>query len=159
MKSILMILVVFFCAICLIGCGSDHPHEHEHTHSEKHYHEPPHGGAGVTLGDEDAHIEFLAEPQEGIIYAWFFKPHMSSYLRVDFGSFNVVIKRPDGEVTLKFEAVANPGTGETVGDTSQFVSKVEWLGEEESFDAVLSEITVLGKVYKNVAFNYPKGNQ
>ena len=83
---------------------------------------------------------------------------MSSYLRVKFESFNIVVKRPDGEVQLKFEAVANPGTGETVGDTSQFVAKAEWIGEEKSVDAVLPEITVLGKVYRNVAFNYPKGN-
>ena len=160
MKSILIILVGFLCAICLIGCGSDHPndHDHKHTHSEPHHHEPPHGGAGVTLGDEDAHIEFLAVPQDGILYAWFFKPHMASYLRVEFESFNIVVKQPDGEVKLKFEAVANPGTGETVGNTSQFVAKAEWLGEEKSFDAALPEITVLGKVYRNVAFNYPKGN-
>tara|TARA_B100001250_G_scaffold17463_1_gene15155 strand:+ start:706 stop:1182 length:477 start_codon:yes stop_codon:yes gene_type:complete len=148
----------FLFAICLIGCGSGQQNEHEHTHSEPHHHEPPHGGAGVTLGEEDAHIEFLAGSKDGIVYAWFFKPHMSSYLRVEFGSFNIVVKRPDGEVNLKFEAVANPGTGETIGDTSQFVAKAEWIAEENSFDAVLPEITVLGKVYRNVAFNYPKGN-
>ena len=162
MKSILIILVGFLCVVFLIGCGSDHTHEHdhdhEHKHSEPHYHEPPHGGAGVTLGDEDAHIEFLVEPQDGIVYAWFFKPHMASYLRVQFESFNIVVKKPDGEVEWKFEAVANPGTGETVGDTSQFEAKVDEI-EEKPFDAVIPEITVLGKGYKNVAFNYPKGNQ
>lgn len=160
MKNIFLLLIGLVFAICLIGCGSEEPHSHDHghSHSEPHYHEPPHGGAGVTLGDEDAHIEFLTDSETEIFYAWFFKPHMSSYLRVKFESFNIVVKRPDGEVQLKFVAVANPGTGETVGDTSQFVAKAEWIGEEKSFDAVLPEITVLGKVYRNVAFNYPKGN-
>ena len=160
MKSTILMLVRFLFAICLVGCGSDKPHEHEHdhVHSEPHYHEPPHGGAGVTLGDEDTHIEFLAEPNTGIVYAWFYKPHMSSYLRVEFESFYVMVKRPNGELKMKFEAVANPGTGETVGDTSQFVAKADWIEEGKSFDAVLPEITVLGKVYQNMAFNYPKGN-
>ena len=56
------------------------------------------------------------------------------------------------------EALANPGTGETVGNTSQFVAKAEWLGKAETFDAVIPEITVLGKTYNNLEFNYPKGN-
>lgn len=73
-------------------------------------------------------------------------------------SFEVLAKREGGETKLLFEAVANPVTGETVGDTSEFLAKADWLGEAETFDAVLPEITVLGKVYRNVAFNYPKGN-
>ena len=77
---------------------------------------------------------------------------------MELKSFEVLAKRESGEVKLVFNAVANPGTGEKVGDTSQFLAKADWLSESESFDAVLPEITVLGKIYQNVAFNYPKGN-
>ena len=55
-------------------------------------------------------------------------------------------------------AVANAATGETVGDTSQFVAGADWLAGVEAFDAVLPEVSIQGRVYRNVAFKYPKGN-
>ena len=38
------------------------------------------------------------------------------------------------------------------------MANAEWLGKAETFDAVIPEITVLGKTYNNLEFNYPKGN-
>ena len=138
------------------GCGGGH--DHDHSHAGPHHHEPPHGGAGVTLGDEAAHIEFLADAETGTMIAWFFTPHMERYLRVQVESFEVLAKLPEGEARLTFHAVANAGTGETVGDTSQFVAGADWLVGVEAFDAVLPEVSVRGRVYRSVAFNYPKGN-
>ena len=165
---ILASLIVFGQAGC--GGGHDHSevgHHHDpphggaggHDHSEVgHHHDPPHGGAGVTLGDEDAHIEFLVDEEAGTVTAWFFTPHMEQYLRIKAESFEVLAKLPDGEVVLTFVAVANAGTGETVGDTSQFVARADWLTGSGSFDAVLSEVSVRGKVYRSIGFNYPEGN-
>jgi len=146
---ILASLIVFGQA----GCGGGHDHS-----EVGHHHDPPHGGAGVTLGDEEAHIEFLVDEEAGTVTAWFFKPHMERYLRIKTESFVVLAKEPDGEARLTFTAVANAGTGETVGDTSQFVARADWLAGTGSFDAVLPEVSVRGTVYRNIAFNYPKGN-
>ena len=146
---ILASLIVFGQA----GCGGGHDHS-----EVGHHHDPPHGGAGVTLGDEEAHIEFLLDAEAGMVTAWFFKPHMERYLRIKTESFVVLAKLPDGEARLTFTAVANAGTGETVGDTSQFVARADWLAGARSFDAVLPEVSVRGTVYRNIAFNYPKGN-
>jgi len=112
----------------------------------------------VTLGDEEAHIEFLVDAEAGTVTAWFFKPHMEQYLRIKAESFAVLAKLPDGEAKLTFAAVPNAGTGETVGNTSQFVARADWLAGVESFDAVLLEVSVRGRVYRSVSFNYPKGN-
>lgn len=165
MRLIFFSLIVLIFALSQVGCEGEGGQVDEYTHAESenhhhepHYHEPPHGGAGVTLGNEDAHIEFLADAEEGTVTAWFFKPHMEQYLRMDLESFEVLVKRSEGEIKLVFEALANPGTGETVGNTSQFVANAEWLGKAETFDAVIPEITVLGKTYNNLEFNYPKGN-
>ena len=138
------------------GCSGGH--DHDHPLAEPHHHEPPHGGAGVTLGDEEAHIEFLADAEVGTITAWFFTPHMERYLRIKAESFEVLAKLPDGEVRLIFTAVANAATGETVGDTAQFGARADWLAGAGSFDAVLPEVSVRGTVYRDIAFNYPKGN-
>ena len=112
----------------------------------------------MTLGDEEAHIEFLVDAEAGTVTAWFFKPHMEQYLRIKAESFVVLATLPDGEARLTFAAVANAGTGETVGDTSQFVARADWLAGAGSFDAVLPEVSVRGTVYRSTAFNYPKGN-
>ena len=136
------------------GCGGGH----DDSEAGPHHHHPPHGGAGVTLGDEEAHIEFLVDAEAGTVTAWFFTPHMERYLRIKAETFEVLAKLPDGEARLTFAAVANTGTGETVGDTSQFVARADWLAGAGSFDAVLPEVSVRGTVYRNIAFNYPKGN-
>jgi hypothetical protein len=156
MKPFHFLILAGLVALGQAGCGGGH--ERDHSHAGPHHHDPPHGGAGVTLGDEAAHIEFLADAETGTMTAWFFTPHMERYLRIEAKSFEVLAKLPDGEAKLTFVAVANAGTGETVGDTSQFVAKAEWLAGVEAFDAVLPEVTVRGRVYRSVAFNYPKGN-
>lgn len=150
------LILAVLVALGQVGCSGGH--DHDHSLAGPHHHEPPHGGAGVTLGDEAAHIEFLADAETGTMIAWFFTPHMERYLRIQAESFEVLAKLPDGEARLTFRAVANAGTGETVGDTSQFVAQADGLAGVESFDAVLPEVTVRGTVYRNVAFNYPKGN-
>jgi hypothetical protein len=136
------------------GCGGGH----DDSEAGPHHHDPPHGGAGVTLGDEEAHIEFLVDAEAGTVTAWFFKPHMERYLRIKAESFVVLARLPDGEASMTFAAVANAGTGETIGDTSQFVARADWLASVVSFDAVLPEVSIRGRVYRSVAFNYPKGN-
>ena len=82
---------------------------------------------GVTLGNEDAHIEFLVNAEAGTVTAWFYKPHMANFLRMKLESFDVLAKREGGDAKLVFEAVANPVTGETVGNTSKFLAKADWL--------------------------------
>ena len=67
MKKLSSKILFFVAAIIALGqaCGGDVPadHGHDHAHDEPHHHEPPNGGAGVTLGNEDAHIEFLVNAE------------------------------------------------------------------------------------------------
>jgi len=60
--------------------------------------------------------------------------------------------------TLVLAAVANPATGETVGDTSLFQVQADWLRTSREFDAVLRSITIRGTTFTGVRFNFPKGN-
>ena len=79
------LILAVLVALGQVGCSGGH--DHDHSHAEPHYHEPPHGGAGVTLGDEAAHIEFLVDAGAGSVTAWFFTPHMERYLRIQAESF------------------------------------------------------------------------
>ena len=83
---------------------------------------------------------------------------MEQYLRVEAESFVVLAKLPDGEAKLIFAAVANAGTGESVGDTSQFVARGDWLAGAGPFDPVLPAVGVRGQVCQNITSNYPPGN-
>ena len=86
-----------------VGCGGSH--DHDHSHAEPHHHAPPHGGAGVTLGDEAAHIEFLADADAGTVTAWFFRPHMERYLRIQAESFEVFKRDLERFVELELRDV------------------------------------------------------
>ena len=71
----------------------------------------------MTLGDEEAHIEFLVDAEAGTVTAWFFKPHMERYLRIKAESFVVLAKLPEGEARLTFAAVATTTTTRKPGRT------------------------------------------
>lgn len=135
------------------GAG-DHSH-----HSHRHVHEPPHGGTAVVLGDEAHHLELVLDPVNKVMDAYVLDSEMERFERLRASSLTVRAQVAGAEQVLVFEAVANPATGETVGNTSQFRARADWLGTVTSFDAVLSQIEVGGVIYSNVVFNFPKGNE
>ena len=126
--------------------------------SEGHHHEPPHGGTAVVLGDEEYHLEFVLDAAAGRMQVYVLSAHMEGFVRISAESLGVIVKLPNREEVLAFKPVANTATGETVGDTSMFETQADWLKANKTFDAVLKEITIKGKTYENVEFNFPKGN-
>jgi hypothetical protein len=126
--------------------------------SGQHHHDPPHGGTGVELGDEDYHLEFVLDAAPGKMQAYILGAHMDNFVRVSAGSFIVSANLRDREETLAFNGVASNATGETIGDTALFEVQADWLKTNKNFDAVLKELTIQGSRYENVAFNFPKGN-
>jgi hypothetical protein len=60
---------------------------------------------------------------------------------------------------LRLSAVANVLTGEAPGDTSQFEGQSDLLKGATQFDGIVVDVTLKGQQFKNVSFNYPKGNE
>jgi len=160
MKKLTFSLIPVF-ALILAGCG---PHEHKHHHehdghdhgAHEHSHEAPHGGAAVVLGDEAFHLEFVRDAEAGTLSAYVLDGHMENFLRVTNTGITIQIK--DGEA-LELAATANTATGETVGDTSQFQARAEWLLTTSNFAAVIPAIDIRGTTFTNVAFTFPEGNE
>ena len=150
-------LTTLFAGVCLFALTSCGPNGDSGAGAD-HHHEPPHGRTGVVLGDEDSHLEFVLDAAAGRMQAYVLSAHMESFVRISADWFAVTAKLPDREETLTFKPVANNATGETVGDTSMFEVQANWFKTNKTFDAVLKEITIKGKTYRNVAFNFPKGN-
>lgn len=146
----LLLLIVF-----IAGCRDSGPAADSPAAGGAHHHDPPHGGTAITLGDEDFHVEFVLDADAGKMTAYILAAHMSGFVRVPQTSFEVTARLSGLEETLVFQAVATPATGETVGDTSQFEARADWLKGRPVFDAVLKEITLKGSKYSNVAFKFP----
>jgi hypothetical protein len=65
----------------------------------------------------------------------------------------------DGEKhSLQFSAVADPATGEKVGDTALFETQADWLKTTATFDGVLKSLSIHGTTFTAVPFNFPRGN-
>jgi hypothetical protein len=124
----------------------------------KHVHHPPHGGIPMVLGDEVYHIELVLNASTGTLQAYVLDGEMEAFIRSSAPSIEITAAVNGTPQTLVLKAVANPATGETVGDTSLFETQADWLKTTKEFDAVLKSITVRRTTFSDVKFNYPKGN-
>ncbi len=140
-------------SLLVAGCGGQH--EHTHDHAAGHVHTAPHGGVLVELGDHLYNLEFLFNPATGRLQAWVLDGHAENFVRSAMPSFEVVITTAGGPRTVVMLPVANPATGETVGDTSQFEAEVPWLAAIGAFAAEIPGVTVRGTQFENVALVYP----
>jgi hypothetical protein len=122
-----------------------------------HKDQPPHGGTPVALGDV-YHIEFVLDAESGTLSAYLLDDEMEEFVRSDMPSFEVTAKAGGTEQVLEFKPVANPATGETMGDTALFTAQAGWLKTAKAFDAVIKSVTLDGTTFTHVAFNFPKGN-
>ena len=147
-------------AIFAAGCGGgDAPAKSAAEPAHHHEHVPPHGGTAVELGHEQFHLELVRDVAVGKLTAYVMDGELEKFIRITAPSFSVVAQVGGAAQTLVFQPVANAATGEKPGDTSQFEAAADWLKTTPAFDAVLPEITVRGTAFKDVRFNFPKGNE
>lgn len=131
------------------------------TLAQAHEHKAPHGGTLVVFGGEFSHLEFVLDAKDGKLTAYALDGEAENAVRVPEKTLELKIKLPGGkkEFVMKLNAVSNVLTGETPGDTSQFEGQSDLLKGVTSFDGAITTITLKGHVFKNVKFNYPKGNE
>lgn len=147
-------------AALLTGCGdSHHGHDHAGGKPHKHEHTPPHGGTPVVLGKEQFHLELVLEATNGLLQLYVLDGHMENYVRLTNVSVEVTAQAGGQSHALAFNAVATAASGETVGDTSLFEARAEWLKTTTNFDATIKALTIRGSKFENVTFNFPKGNE
>ena len=152
MKSSLL-LSVLAAAFLAAGCSKSHDHAHDKKSSDAgHVHTAPHGGTLVELGDHAYNVELLRDPVAGKLSVWVLDGHAEHFVRLKTASFQLVAL-PGGKSTpLTLAAVANPATGEKVGDTSQFEVQAEWLKTAGAFSGTFT-LEIRGTVFKDTAFS------
>jgi hypothetical protein len=148
--------LALLAALLFIGCSravapaGAAPHHHQHH--------PPHGGTAIELGNEEYHIELVFDETSGTLQAYVLDAEMENFVRSPVPSIEISATVKGVGRSLVLAAVANPETGETVGDTSLFEAPAGWVKSSGPFDAVLNSITIRGSTFTHVRFNYPKGN-
>lgn len=155
-------LPALLVALLVAGCGPGGqraPESAGDAQGHAHAHTPPHGGAPVLLGDHAYHLEFVLDAATGDLSAYALDGHLENFIRLPAEGIDVVLKLPAGEETLRLLPVASAATGETVGDTAHFQARSPALIGQTNFNAVVSRVDFRGRVFENVAFNYPKGNE
>jgi hypothetical protein len=123
----------------------------------EHEHSAPHGGALIELGEEFAHVEIVLDASTGRLTAYALDGEAEKSIRIKQSEIEIAVENP--AATIKLSGVANALTGETADDTSEFSGQSEKLKGATDFDGVIKTISIKGKEFKDVAFNFPKGNE
>ena len=126
--------------------------------SSHHQHQPPHGGTVIELGPDRHHLELVHEVGSEQITAYVLDGEMEKFVRIPQSQFQIRVSGSAAGL-LDFHAVESAATGERVGDTSAFTASAPWLRTNAVFDGTLSEIKIEGQAYRDISFNYPKGNE
>jgi hypothetical protein len=122
---------------------------------DEHEHSAPHGGALVELGEEFAHIEIMLDAVTGTLMAYSLDGEAEKSVRIKQSEIEIIINNPSA--TIKLSGVSNSLTGETTTDTSEFWGQSNRLKGATDFDGVIKTITIKGKQFKDVKFNFPGG--
>jgi hypothetical protein len=154
----LLPLAALLSALVVAGCSRPAPSAADAGHPHAHHHQPPHGGTPVVLGDEEYHLELVLDGATGRLQAFVLDGEMENFVRSPARSITIEATGGSPPRRVELLAVPNPETGETVGDTAEFEGSADWLRSTREFDGVLAEITIRGKTFSDVKFNFPRGN-
>lgn len=163
-------LLLIACAGLLTACDSSPPPSvHRHTHTA------PHGGTLIELGDHFANVEFVLDRASGQLTAYLLDAHAQRSIRIAQPTITLELRavtpvptdagstaatRPDAAVgeqpfTVELAAVANPLTGEQVGDTSEFRGTAPGLKANSRFRGRIPILNVKGAAFRDVAVEFP----
>lgn len=144
--------IVLSASFLIAGC-SKHSDEKEAGHAH-HAHKAPHGGTLVEIGEHAYAVELLRDRSAGKLTAWILDAHAENFIRLKIPALQLVAM-PGGKYTpLSLQAVANPATGETVGDTSQFEVQADWLKTADEFAGIFT-LEINGTKFEQVPYSMP----
>ena len=146
--------VAFLATACSKSDSPAHDKKSSHTHAA-HVHVAPHGGTLIEIGDHAYNLELVRDNTAGKLTAYVLDGHAENFVRIAAPTLELVAM-PGGKFTpLTLKAVANPGTGETVGNTSQFEVQADWLKTAADFSGIFT-VEIKGTKFEQVTYHLPK---
>lgn len=173
-------LTIFITAAVLAGCGEspdpaslasktaptrDATKHDDHDHV--HHHNPPHGGALMEVGEEFAHLELVLDRHASKLTLYVLDGEVEKPVRLTASSlkmstsaarFDQLPKEVTSELrAIEFKAVANPLTGEAVGNTSEFVSENPSYRYLSEIIGSIENVEIKGQKFSSIKIAFPKG--
>jgi hypothetical protein len=145
----------------------DDHHHHHHSHGEK----GPHNGALVAIGEDAAHLEVVLDAEAGKVTVYVLDGEAKNPVTIKAEKLELAFTKEhdhgdDGKDKaasgdLPDTAILTLTAVEPAGDgaSSVFAGQSDALKGADEFDAVLTSISIDGKEYTKVKFNYPDGNE
>ena len=155
-RTLAPLLAMALAAAATAGCSRAPAPAPAIAHGHEHH--PPHGGTPVVLGNELYHVELVLDARAGVLQAYVLDGEMENFIRCAVPSIEIDAAVGGKPVSATLAAVANPATGETVGDTAFFEAHADWLKGAGGFDGTLRSVTIRGTTFTDVRFNFPRGN-
>ena len=154
--SLLRILLLTLVPLLAIGCGRSHDHAHDKAangdaHGHGHAHTAPHGGQLVEVGDHQFNVELVLDRETGRLAAYVLDGHAENFVRIVQPAIEVRLKDPARGLLLT--AVANPATGETVGNTSQFEATAPCLKSAGDVAGEIVRLEIRGATFSALSFS------
>ena len=116
-----------------------------------HSHKAPHGGTLVEVGQHAYNIELVRDAAAGKLTGYVLDGHAENFVRITAPSIDLVAFTGGEKRPLSLRAVANPATGETVGDTSQFEAQADWLKNTAEFPGEIPAVEIRGTRFQRIA--------
>ncbi|HEY5228562.1 MAG TPA: hypothetical protein VIJ19_08470 [Opitutaceae bacterium] len=146
-------------AALVSGCSKAPEPPPDSSEAHMHHHHAPHAGTVVVLGDEEYHIELVLDDATGTLQAYVLDSELESFVRSTSASISITATVAGASREIVLGAVANPETGESVGDTSLFEGHADWLKGRPRFDAEVKTVAIRGALFSGVKFSFPAGNE
>lgn len=148
-------LILLF-SLGITGCG-DNQHTHgSHAESGHHQHVAPHGGTLLEVGPHGSGFNLeLVLQSDGFLQIYVLDAHAENFVRIAAETIEVeVLDLNQSSSKIFCKAVADPGTGETVGDSSLFAS-TETITGFLPLKAKIQTLPIKKQVYENIVFELP----
>lgn len=149
---------LFFIASFLFffSCGEEQQEENNGAHN----HPAPHGGQLVELGEHGSGFNLeLVLHEQGFLQVYVLDAHVQNFVRISANSIDIEITDQNGNTkNITCEPVADPITGESIGNTSLFTS-TERINEILPLKGVINQIDIMEASYENVEINFSGNTQ
>lgn len=151
-------LLLTLAPLLTIGCSRSHDHAHDDAtsagggaHSHGHVHTAPHGGLLIEVGDHQFNVELVLDRANGRLAAYILDGHAENFVRIAQPAIELRVGQPARNLVL--QAVANPATGETIGNTSQFEAAAPWLKAQDTLAGEILRLEIRGATFPSLPFN------
>jgi len=149
MKYPLSLIFLVLVSFAVAGCG-----RHEHAAEKKgggHAHTAPHGGVLIEVGEHAYNLELLRDPAAGKLTVWVLDGHAENFVRLKAAALEATATVGSEKKTVSLKAVANPATGETAGDTSQFEAQADWLKGSLPIEVTFAPVEIKGRRFDGLS--------